>query len=94
MHTDDVYYNFDMTDDKCAQFSEQDFQVAYDMASFIVNFALTGNPNSDNKDVRLQPAPEYEQTFSLSVPRCHQFKTFYIIKTSPSIWFKIPLYFI
>jgi len=48
MHTDDVYYNFDMTDDKCAQFSEQDFQVAYDMTSFIVNFALTGNPNNEN----------------------------------------------
>ena len=54
MHTDDVYYNFDMTDDKCDQFSEQDFQVAYDMTSFIVNFALTGNPNNENTQVSKQ----------------------------------------
>ena len=52
MHTDDVYYNFDLSDDKCAQFSEMDFQVAYDMASFVVNFAKTGNPNSNNTQVR------------------------------------------
>ena len=53
MHTDDVYYNFDMTDDKCAQFTEKDFQVAYDMASFFFNFAQTGNPNGNHSHVSL-----------------------------------------
>ena len=47
-HADDLYYNFDFSSDQCAQFSEQDFQVAYDLASFFTNFARTGDPN--NKD--------------------------------------------
>ena len=51
MHTDDVYYNFDLSDDKCAQFSEPDYEVASYMASFFVNFARTGNPNINNSQV-------------------------------------------
>ena len=47
-HADDLYYNFDFSSDQCAKFSEQDFQVAYDLASFFTNFARTGDPN--NKD--------------------------------------------
>ena len=47
-HGDDLYYNFDFSSDQCAKFSEQDFQVAYNMASFFTNFARTGDPN--NKD--------------------------------------------
>ena len=41
-HADDLYYNFDFSNDKCARFTQQDFQVAYDLASFFTNFAKTG----------------------------------------------------
>jgi carboxylesterase type B len=50
-HADDLYYNFDFSSDQCAKFSEQDFQVAYDLASFFTNFARTGDPNSKDSSV-------------------------------------------
>ena len=53
MHTDDVYYNFDLSDDKCAQFSERDYEVASYMALAFVNFARTGNPNINNSQVNI-----------------------------------------
>ena len=54
MHTDDVYYNFDLSDDKCAQFSERDYEVASYMALAFVNFARTGNPNINNSQVNIK----------------------------------------
>ena len=54
MHTDDVYYNFDLSDDKCAQFSERDYEVATYMALAFVNFARTGNPNINNSQVNIK----------------------------------------
>ena len=54
MHTDDVYYNFDLSDDKCAQFSERDYKVAFYMALAFVNFARTGNPNINNSQVNIK----------------------------------------
>ena len=54
MHTDDVYYNFDLSDDKCAQFSERDYEVASYMALVFVNFARTGNPNIINSQVNIR----------------------------------------
>ena len=53
MHTDDVYYNFDLSDDKCAQFSERDYEVASYMALAFVNFARNGNPNINNSQVNI-----------------------------------------
>lgn len=53
MHTDDVYYNFDLSDDKCAQFSERDYEVASYMALAFVNFARTGNPNINDSQVNI-----------------------------------------
>ena len=54
MHTDDVYYNFDLSDDKCAQFSDRDYEVASYMALAFVNFARTGNPNINNSQVNIK----------------------------------------
>ena len=54
MHTDDVYYNFDLSDDKCAQFSERDYEVASYMALAFVNFARTGNPNINDSQVNIK----------------------------------------
>ena len=50
-HADDLYYNFDFSNDQCAQFSEQDFQVAYDLALFFTNFARIGDPNIIDAEV-------------------------------------------
>ena len=47
------YYNFDLSDDKCAQFSERDYEVASYMALAFVNFARTGNPNINDSQVNI-----------------------------------------
>ena len=52
-HADDLYYNFDFSSDQCARFTEEDFQVAYDMALFFTNFARTGDPNIKDSLVKL-----------------------------------------
>ena len=50
-HADDLYYNFDFSNDECARFTQQDFQVAYDLASFFTNFAKNGDPNIQDSQV-------------------------------------------
>ena len=47
-HADDITYNFDFSNDKCAKFTDWDLEVANTINTFWANFAKTGNPNGNN----------------------------------------------